>query len=415
MKSNISKELAAGLSSNLLNWLTKATVAVALLIMPLVITPVLDFNSGSVAIAASGGGNNGGGKGGSKGEGGGSSPDKGDLYGDMVYLLRDLDGIPIVDGEGCLQPLDADGNVLPLNWWPEPVVVPEICTDPVEALATLDVSVESEEPEDCDVISVCEDNMVEVELGRLSVLRSPTRVLDRQRDEAARVIGKAESIALDEGGRIMYRGPTAESEWATFDSPLINLALMREFHLWGYLWDDANNDGVIDEEEIVFVPEELFGDSPVSPFDTYSYMLASAFGLGAGDDKEGMGIDADVVVRVNQILGIADLSPEIGTIDAGDLGMFIDYRDYEYSRWNTYRGCITWDDWNGTEFVEVSDTIVHVVFGDDTDPGMFYNIEGYALSANDARRVLLFTHDIGDDQLRGRVDKVFENSGEFCD
>jgi hypothetical protein len=406
MRSNVPKNLAAGLSSNLINWLTKATVAVALLIMPLMVTPVLDFNSGSTAFAANGGGNNGGGQGGSNGQGGGNSPDKGDLYGDMVYVLRDVDGIPLVDIEGCLRPLGPGGVELPLNWWIDPEV-PLICDDPEEILAALETSEESEEPEDCDVIAVCEDNMVEVELGRLSVLRSPAKVLDRQRDEAVRVIDKAESVALDEGGRIMYRTPTATSEWATFDSPLINLALMREFHHWGALLD---GDG-----EIVFDPATMFGNDPDFPFDTYSYILASAFGLGAGDDKEGMGIDADVVVRVNQILGIADLDPAIETIEHLQLGNFIDYSGYAYRRWDTYPGCITWYRWDVVEgWYLYSDTIVHAVFGDEVDPGEFFNIEGYALSANDARRVLLFTHDISDDALQGRVDKVFEDSDQFC-
>ena len=136
-------------------------------------------------------------------------------------------------------------------------------------------------------------------------------------------------------------------------------------------------------------------------------------GLAAGDDKQGMGIDIDVVSRVNQILGIADLNPAIGIIDDPLnpwLGNFIDYGDYTYSRWTTYPGCITWDVWNGVGWDTVSDTIVHAIFDDETDPGTFGNIEGYALSANDARRVLLFTHDIGDDALRDRVDKVFEDS-----
>ena len=389
----------------------------------------MDFSAGSLAFAGngsgsgsgggSGGGNNGSGKGGSKGQGGGNSPDKGDLYGDMVYLLRDVDGIPIIDEMGCLQPLDAEGNVLPLSWWPEPIVVPEICDTPVEPEAALALaSEESEEVDDCDIIPECAANTMEVDLGRLSVLRSPAKVMDRHRDEALRNLRKANgNVALDEGGRLMVPGPTVDSEWITFDSPLINMALMRDFHHWGVLWEDANDDGIIDDSEIVFDPAELFHPSAGSPFDTYSYMLASAFGLGAGDDKEGMGIDVDVVERVNQILGIADMNPEIGTIEDSEnlwLGKFIDYRDFEYSRWNTYRGCVSWDSWNGTEWVSNSDTIVHAVFGDEADPGWFYNVEAYALSANDARKVLLFTHDIGDDALRGRVDKVFENSGEFC-
>lgn len=437
MKSKITYDLAAGLSSRLLNWLTNITIVIALLLMPVVVTPVLDFNSGSLAVAGngngsggggsgsggggSGGGNNGSGLGGSKGQGGGNNPAKGDLYGDMVYLLRSVDGIPVVDEMGCLQPLDVEGNVLPLSWWPEPVDIPETCNVPEEPEPALVVAAEeAEEVDDCEVIPVCATSTEETDLGRLSVLRSPAKVLDRHRDEAIRNIGKANGqVALDQGGRLMVPGPTVDSEWATFDSPLVNMALMREFHRWGVLWQDANGDNIIDNNEIVFDPGTLFGNQPPSPFDTYSYALASAFGLGAGDDKEGIGIDTEVVARVNSILGLANMAPYIGTIEDPDnlwLGKFIDYRDFDYSRWNTYPGCITWDEWDEqiSDWVEKSDTIVHAVFGDEVDPGWFSNIEAFALSANDAREVLLFTHDIGDDALRGRVDKVFENTEEFC-
>ena len=42
------------------------------------------------------------------------------------------------------------------------------------------------------------------------------------------------------------------------------------------------------------------------------------------------------------------------------------------------------------------------------------NIGGFALAADDARRVLVFVHDIGDDQLRGRVDAVFQRNEDWC-
>jgi hypothetical protein len=422
MKSNSSNDLAAGLSSRLTNWFGKAIIAVAMLLAPLAIGLVLDFDTGSTTYAASGGGNNGSGKGGSNGNGG-SGPDKGDLYGDMVYLLRDVNGIPILDPVDCLQPIAADGSILPLNWWIEPYPVPEICEDAEELLIS---SEESEDPDDCDVIIVCADNMVEVELGRLSVLRSPAKVLDRQRDEFIRNIKKAEhQLRLDEGGRLQV--PGLLDDWVTFDSPLINLALMREFHLWGVIWDDVNNDGVIDEDEIAFDPELLDDPSTGSPYHTYGFFLAAAFGLGAGDDKEGMGIDVDVVARVNSILGLADTIADIPGVKPGfeifehALGNFIDYSAHNYSRADTYPGCVEWDEWdeNLAKWVEKQDTILNAVFTDEygvpeADPGLVWNVAGYALSANDARRVMLFTHDIGEDALRGRVDPVFHNSGDFC-
>lgn len=432
MKSTTTLKSTTALGGRIFYWLSAAIMALGLLLLPLTADLVLNTSTGSTTWAGngpggggsdgsgsgSGGGNNGAGKGGSNGQGGGNSTNKGDLYGDMIYLLRDPDGVPILDEMDCLQPLDEDGFLLPLNWWdPETYEIPDVCINDEPLPDALLAAIEEEdedEAEDCDVILICESSKVEVDLGRLSVLRSPARVLDRHRDEASRTIRKGEGIVeLDHGGRLMTPTPV-EDVWATFDSPLINLALMREFHHWGVLWDDANKDGDIDEGEIVFDPNQLFLPPEGSPFDTYSHVLAAAFGLGAGDDKEGAGIDMDVVVRVNQILGLPDMDIEMDVIYDEDLDMyFIDYSNFEYTRSETYPGCISYDTYVDGNWVTKYDSIMHAVFAD-VDQQEVNNIEGYALSANDARRVLLFVHDIGDDALRGRVDKVFENTGKYC-
>ena len=48
-----------------------------------------------------------------------SGTKKGDVYGDMYVLLRDANGVPILkqlaDGTWVVQPVDKDGNVLPLD------------------------------------------------------------------------------------------------------------------------------------------------------------------------------------------------------------------------------------------------------------------------------------------------------------
>ena len=50
----------------------------------------------------------GGGKGG--GGGGGEVPDTGTLYGDLYVVLRDVNGVPIFDDNGCLQPIAAENG-----------------------------------------------------------------------------------------------------------------------------------------------------------------------------------------------------------------------------------------------------------------------------------------------------------------
>ena len=52
---------------------------------------------------------------GTTGKPGGAGTKKGDLYGDIVVILRDANGLPILDEYGHVQPLDADGNLIPLT------------------------------------------------------------------------------------------------------------------------------------------------------------------------------------------------------------------------------------------------------------------------------------------------------------
>jgi hypothetical protein len=57
--------------------------------------------------------------GGKDGAGGGqpatSGSKKGDLFGDLFVILRDDNGVPILTAEGWVQPLDANGNLIPLD------------------------------------------------------------------------------------------------------------------------------------------------------------------------------------------------------------------------------------------------------------------------------------------------------------
>ena len=72
---------------------------------------------------------------------------KGDeLSATMWIILRDENGVPILNADGFVQPLDKDGNLIPLDAEGAPID---------ESLA------------------------VEVELGRTNVGRSPTKVLDK--------------------------------------------------------------------------------------------------------------------------------------------------------------------------------------------------------------------------------------------
>lgn len=104
-----------------------------------------------------------------------SGTKKGDIYGDMYVLVRDENGILLLDADGNVQlVLDDEGNPIP------------------------------------------------VDLGRLSVGRSPTAILDQQYDELLKSINEADSVSLDDSGRLVL---TTDGIAATVDSPLANLVL----------------------------------------------------------------------------------------------------------------------------------------------------------------------------------------------
>jgi len=130
-----------------------------------------------------------GGKAGAGGKSGGAGTKKGDLYGDLYVIKRTEDGVPVLiqltDGTWVVQPIDAAGNLIPLD-------VEGAAIDPT-LLQT-------------------------VEFSRLSVGRAPDKVLTHALDEAVAKITAGTSITLDVAGRIVIDG-------ATIDSPLENLAL----------------------------------------------------------------------------------------------------------------------------------------------------------------------------------------------
>lgn len=128
-----------------------------------------------------------GGKAGAGGKPAGGGTKKGDLYGDLWVILRDADGKPILNAAGFVQPIAADGSLIPLD---------------AEG-APLDSSLTQE-----------------VEFSRLSVARAPSKVLAHSLDEATSKILAGTSITLDAAGRVVVDGDA-------IDSPLENLALYK--------------------------------------------------------------------------------------------------------------------------------------------------------------------------------------------
>ena len=121
-----------------------------------------------------------------------ASTQKGTDYGDLWVVLRDpATGAPILDENGNVQPILADGTVVKLT--PEGDLPDEYA-----------------------------DQVLTVEFSRLNVSRSPNKVTDKSLEEALSAIQSADEIAYDAAGRIVVIN---DGEAKTIDSPLENLAL----------------------------------------------------------------------------------------------------------------------------------------------------------------------------------------------
>lgn len=204
--------------------------------------------------------------------GGGGNPNpgstKGDIYGDMVMLLRDpVTGLPILDDAGWLQ----------------------ACTS--ADCSTYVSMVEGEVP--------AGETTFEVEFGRASVARAPATVVDHALEEAiSKLTADGAVLSQDEAGRITI---TVNGVSSTIDSPLENLALYID--LMSGLASDATS-----------AAEAALGS--LATLDTAASLLAGVA------DKTG-DITLDFVVYNNVITGI---------VDAGDVYSFTGFtydRAYE--------------------------------------------------------------------------------------
>ena len=205
-----------------------------------------------------------------------SGTTKGDIYGDLVVLLRDpVTGAPIVAGTS----VDPETN--------EEITEYYVCLD---ADCTTTVStVLGEIPEGVTAI--------EVDFGRSSVARAPDSVTDHALDEALAKLEDADEVALDVSGRIVY---SIDGTWYTIDSPLENLALYIDLAT-GLATDSTT------------ATEAALDALGLATLDTAASLLAGVA------DKTG-DITLDYLVNENVISGIVDP------------GVYYDYTDFAYTR-----------------------------------------------------------------------------------
>lgn len=302
---------------------------------------------------------------------------KGDLYGDLYLILRDAYGVPILNPDGYVQPIaftvDADGNLVPvLDANGDYVLMPlneEGEVDPTQI------------PEGANWV------VAEVEFSRLSIARSPDKVIERALEEAYLALTEADLITLDASGRIVV---TIDGVESTFDSPLINLALYEQLVTYGnlILRDADGNPILVDGEIVPLLPTSILPDSATALSQADLDLAATLFAAAA--DKSGT-INVDVIVYMNSILGID------GTL-AGD---YVDYSTFSYDRASAYAG-VTAEVMvlqpDGSYVVqEVS--ILDAVFGGEdgvfnpaTDNLTAANVDGFTAATDDALQVIEFIH-----------------------
>lgn len=311
-----------------------------------------------------------------------SGTTRGGDYGDLYVLFRDLDnsGVPElveIDGEYYVQPLDVDGYI-------------------VERY-----SAENTEDEELWGELIDPTAVIEVDFGRLNIVRSPTSVLDQAYEEALKVLDPDNAdlhpvtISLDFCGRLTshyFNEDLGEYVDKTIDSPRENMAIYRTI-MQGLDPDD--------------MPSYLAGLNPLS-------VAASCFA--AGSDKTGT-VDVDEMIYINGFMNCYGNSPIINEDELDFEGNPKQYYNFhaplfEYNREETYNNrYIQFNVWDGVYDPGNPDNIFSIweVFeytgfdwkGIGDRPQFTYvwggdlgntSVEGFAMAVDDAVQVLDFVH-----------------------
>jgi len=286
-----------------------------------------------------------GGKAGGGGKPGGAGTKKGDLFGDMVVLLRDSNGVPILTSTGLVQVIayvyDASGNLVPLkDASGNLVVIPYNAEGDLLPTVTIGTTT-------YDVYGA------EVELGRLSVARAPEKVLNHSLDEAlSKLTATGAVVTLDEAGRLVVNG-------TAIDSPLENLALYDAYMTTG----------------------TIAGVTLPAGFNPASLLAAAA-------DKTGS-ISVDTVVYMDSILGVNNLAT----------GTYYNFDTYNYDRYTTWKDAtatvlVLKDGVYVPTVVNLYETLFNSTNWTDPTPAVgVAGVDDFAAAADDYLTVIQFIHD----------------------
>lgn len=292
-----------------------------------------------------------------------SGTTRGGDYGDLYQLLRDENGVPTmrqIGEEWYVQPVGVNGATLELDAEGELV-------DPTQA--------------------------IEVDFGRLNIVRSPQSVLDQALGEALKVINAGDAFSLDFCGRLMIwnyadldgDGIETLEITKTIDSPRENMAMYQEIMNNGF-------DGQL-------TTLECSGINPIN-------LAASCFA--AGSDKTGT-VDIDEVVYINGFMDCLGCDPILNEHEYdfnNDNKFYWNFGDcdcqgnpYSYNRITTYNdrlikilvlapgGTYSYETVSVLEAMENRGLFMYRWEG-----APLTHVDGFAAAVDDAVQVLEFVH-----------------------
>lgn len=292
------------------------------------------------------------GGGGSAGGGGGGKPATGSLYGDLYSIIRDADGVPVLDDDGRLQYYytDADGTVK--------CCIPYI-VDPETGDADPDF-----------------ENYAEIEavFSRTSVVRSPERVLDMQYTEFVNSVNDDDvvKVIVDQTGRLALE--MTDGSVTTIDSPLIYLTLYQGV-LTGSLPNAESRTGDPEDPADDIVLDTSKFDTTTFPalealvdgtFDGDDLSLSATF-LAAAMDKSGTAT-SDMIVYLNTIMGVPNDLNAVTPSDTTNPVVtttpeYVQYSEFEYDRIAFFGA----DDPTTEDIIEGKTIVVQVADPDNPD------------------------------------------------
>ena len=351
---------------------------------------------GSLPLLGGNGNGSGGGNGGASGE---APVDRGDLYGDLYVILRDTNGVPVLDSYGCEQPISATTGYSF-----------QLYTNEAEEIF-------------CELTEEMAQDVINVEFGRLNMGRAPVVVREYAFDEAIREINSATDINRDPAGRLVL---TIDGTQKTIDSPRENLALYIKLMTKGH-WittdtsplahgngptdenGPAEGDGPSDAARPVLSDEAIglltnlglghLGDATNTNQDLNNDdLLLAASLLAAAADKHS-NFSRDEIIYINSIYGInqaGSLPGEVPDKTYFDFTTFCYDRSFVYGQRHDPE-CLEGSAWtlvpqsdDGIYWKADCQSILDTMLVESVAATI--NIDGFVQAADDALQVIEFIH-----------------------